>query len=93
MSEWQPIETCPENTWVLTYASWGDPPYVFISKFRWVELQEWVTESETVNAGGRRKIVQEKILKERQWEGWGGDFWMPIPAPPHNPDVRTTDKP
>ncbi|MDE2099563.1 MAG: hypothetical protein KGL39_20085 [Patescibacteria group bacterium] len=82
MTKWQPIETCPENTWVLTYASWGDPPYVFITKFKWVERTQWDIESESRNEKGRRQIMQERKEREREWDTWGGDFWMPLPQPP-----------
>jgi hypothetical protein len=85
MGEWQPIETCPENTWVLTYAEWRDAPQIEIGKFRWIENSEWETVSESSGASGaRRQIRQEKITREREGEcgGYGGDYWMPLPAPP-----------
>lgn len=80
---WRPIETCPEKTPVLTYASWGDYPYVYVSEFRWKETTEWETISESSGASGcRRQIRQEKKTRDREWTGWGGDFWMPLPDPP-----------
>lgn len=81
---WRPIETCPENTFVLTFATWGDFPYIFVSKFRWYETSEWETISESSGASGaRRQIRQEKKTKVRDWgHSYGGDYWMPLPDGP-----------
>lgn len=84
--KWEPIATCPENTWVLLYAPWSDAPYISVGKFHWVKFSEWETVSESSGASGaRRQIRQEKITQEQEWEpggGWGGDYWMPLPGPP-----------
>lgn len=83
MSEWQPIETCPENTWVLVHARWMDAPNIKISKFRWVRYSQWETVSESSGASGaRRQTRQERITKEREWEAGSGDYWMPLPGLP-----------
>ena len=85
MAEWQPIETCPENTWVLCWASWETEPPIAACRFRWRQCSEWETVKESSEASGaRRQIRQEKITREREWEGafWGGDFWMPMPDAP-----------
>lgn len=87
MSEWQPIETCPENTWVLLPAEWDSPP-INISKFRWVEFSEWETIHESAGASGaRRQTRQETKTKRRVWDNgigehnMGSDYsrWMPLP--------------
>lgn len=89
MSEWQPIETCPENTWVLLAEPWSDPR-VAISKFAWKTFSEWETVSESSGASGaRRQTRQEKITRGRVWENGVGElgsgdyeFWMPLPEEP-----------
>ena len=82
---WQPIETCPENTWVLVFAPWGDPPQIEASKFNWVTEREWETVSESSGtSGARREVREEKITRAREWESGTNlyDWWMPLPAPP-----------
>ena len=84
MMEWQPIETAPENTDILTYADFDDAQPVGVSRFRWVT--EIVDDVEKVinNAKGRRLIIQERTVKKREWEGrhWEPTHWMPLPPPP-----------
>lgn len=84
MTEWQPIETCPENTWVLVWAPWREEySGIGIGKFQWLERSEWETVSESSGkSGARRQVRQEHITKEREWDGDSGDYWMPLPAPP-----------
>lgn len=84
MTDWQPIETCPENTWVLVGRSWAEPPeHVCVDKFRWVVEIERTVESETRNAKGARKVIQEHERQVREWDSGGQpDYWMPLPAPP-----------
>jgi len=73
---WQPIETCPENTWVLVYAPASNKPYIHSCCFKWVENEQW----DNVDKETKKK----RIYRERQWMGgsWGGDYWMPLPSPP-----------
>jgi hypothetical protein len=83
MTDWMPIETCPEDTWVLVGRSWADPPdHVAVDKFRWVTEIEEEVESESTNAKGRRRIVQEHHKRVRQWDSGGApDYWMALPPP------------
>lgn len=95
MSTWQPIETCPENTWVLVHEEWNNPD-VAVSKFAWKSFSEWETVSESSGASGaRRQIRQEKVFKNRVWDNGIGEmgdggyhYWMPLPEPP----VRAENK-
>lgn len=86
MSKWQPIETCPENTWVLIWRSWEDFPGMKVERFQWRTYSDWETVSESSGESGvRRQIREEKILREMEWEdgATGTDgFWMPLPEPP-----------
>jgi hypothetical protein len=81
--EWQPIETAPEKTDILTYAEWGGPS-IGTSSYEWVERVREEVEHETTNAKGRRRILQEISYKEREWSGahWEPTHWMPLPPPP-----------
>jgi hypothetical protein len=81
LSGWQPIETCPENTWVLLYAPWEDQPYK-VGKFMWSTSHGWEVESETQHASGKRQVRRERIERFREWDYDSGDFWMPLPAAP-----------
>lgn len=84
MSDWRPIETCPENTSVLVWCEWDEDERVHVDKFRWIERSEWETVSETAGkSGSRRQIRQEIITREREWSR-GGSYrhWMPIPEAP-----------
>jgi hypothetical protein len=80
---WQPIETAPENTFILTYSpANSDEPYA-IDKWRWHSWTEQNIESESANAKGKRKVIHEITHRERNWEAnWGAEFWMPLPDPP-----------
>lgn len=80
---WQPIETCPENTFVLVWRGWDDQP-ASVSKFKWVEYSEWETVSESSGKSGtRRQTRQEKLIREREWEDGGSpEYWTPLPDPP-----------
>jgi hypothetical protein len=82
VSEWQPIETAPENTDILTWSSYNEDPFC-VDRFHWVtDIMEEV-QSETVNAKGRRKVIQEVHEKRRAWDrGYGAEYWMPLPEPP-----------
>ena len=86
MSEWRPIETCPENTWVLVGRTWAEPPEdVSVDRFQWATEIEEEVESESSNAKGRRKIIQEHHRRVRRWESGGApDLWMPKPELPHS---------
>jgi hypothetical protein len=80
--KWLPIETMPENTLALTWASWD--PEIGISLFRCVKRVEQHVEHESHNAKGRRRIIQEVEVQEREWEGSHHEptHWMPLPAAP-----------
>ena len=80
---WQPIETAPENTWILTYSPDNtDEPYA-VDKWRWRYWTEETVQSETTNAKGRRKVIQEERKQEREWsQNWGAEYWMPLPDAP-----------
>jgi len=85
MAEWQPIETCPENTKVLVWSEWDEDERVLVDKFRWVEISKWEIVSETSGrSGARRQTRQETITREREWNRGGSyRYWMPLPdAPP-----------
>ena len=86
MMEWQPIETAPENTDILTYAEWAEPQKIGVSRYRFYEEIEESVESESVNAKGRRVVIQQSTKKVRRWEGdhWEPTHWMPLPEPPKN---------
>jgi hypothetical protein len=83
MSNWQPIETCPENTLVLLWRGWDECP-VAVDKFEWVEYSEWETVSETSGKSeARRQIRQETIIRKREWyQGGTPEYWMPLPDAP-----------
>lgn len=80
---WRLIETLPENTLALLYAEYE--PRICIGSFRWKEIVEDELISDHPNAkGGRRKVFQEKVTREREWdaENWGATHWRPLPSPP-----------
>jgi hypothetical protein len=92
MSKWQPVELCPENTWVLIYVDWDDEHPYRVGKFQWVTDSSWETVSESSGASGaRRQVRQEKIERFRQWDdGTSGPYpWMPLPEPPLKTSNRT----
>ena len=76
--EWQPIETAPENTYILVWKPYLEPNVVEVDRFRWVELSE----DEFVRQRGNEKTYRTVTRRDREWEKSGGDWWMPIPAPP-----------
>lgn len=80
---WQPIETAPDEVWILTYHEGFGLP-IGVSQYRWVTRVEETVESESRNSKGRRKIVQEVWIREREWDGahWEATHWMPLPEPP-----------
>jgi hypothetical protein len=81
--EWQPIETAPENTDILCWSSYNDSDPFHVDRFRWVTEIETEVESETRNAKGRRRIIQEREERKREWHRhYGAEYWMPLPAPP-----------
>jgi hypothetical protein len=86
MFEWQQIETCPENTWVLVGRTWAEPPEdVCVDRFHWVVEIEEEIESESRNAKGKRRIVQQYEKRIRKWESGGApDLWMPKPEVPQS---------
>lgn len=86
MTEWQPIETAPENTDILVYSDWRDECRYSVDHFRWRTTVHEDVESETRNAKGRRKIIQEREERDREWnrDGWGATHWMALPAAPLN---------
>jgi hypothetical protein len=81
--DWQPIDTLQEGVEALLFTP-GDKHPIWVGSFRWVAHIEESLESESRNAKGRRKIIQEYESKEREWdgEGWSPSHWMPLPAPP-----------
>lgn len=82
MSEWNPIETAPENTDVLVVR--GDKNHDY-----GVDRFEWKTRSEErlVREQGNRRTYETEEWKEQEWSnGWGWTHWMPLPAPPDSPD-------
>ena len=85
MSEWQPIETAPENVLILVFAPIGDGE-IIIDKFRWVEYYEDTVESVSHHKdGSRRRIITETKVRERDWDSGAGlhaTHWLPLPAPP-----------
>lgn len=83
MSGWEPIETAPENTDILVWSSHNETDPYFVDRFVWVvDIHEEV-QSETRNAKGRRRVIQEREERRREWErSWGAEYWMPLPAPP-----------
>lgn len=85
VANWQPIETCPPNTWVLTYAPWEDLKF-HICRYKPVTKTEDVLVSEK----GNFRIYETVERQKRDWDGtsWGGEFWMPLPAPPDQPEGR-----
>lgn len=89
MGDWQPIEVCPENTWVLLHAEWEDTKCK-IGKFRWERRARWSIESISVAASGaRREIRQEKISAHRVWDDGcvdGYTLWHPLPELPQPGD-------
>jgi len=80
---WQPIETAPPNTDILTYADWDETP---ISVSTYTKHEEGAEEEEqvSVNAKGRRRVIQEFTVERRTWSGthWEPTHWQPLPAPP-----------
>ena len=89
---WMPIETAPANTWILTFAKWDSGRSVGISLFKDVERVVEKVESECHNRKGRRRVVQEETVTEREWEGdhWEPTHWMPLPDAP-NVEFRPLD--
>lgn len=82
MNAWQPIATAPEGVDVLTWSSYNEEPYC-VDRFRWVTEIETEVESESRNAKGRRRVVQEVETKRRDWlRGYGAEWWMPLPSAP-----------
>jgi hypothetical protein len=87
MTDWQPIDTAPENIDILIYSTINDASPYCVDRFTWVvEVTEQV-ESESRNAKGRRRVVQEHEERRREWnrDGWGAEYWMHLPAPPVQP--------
>ena len=81
-TKWQPIETAPENTEILTWSSYNDVPFC-VDSFRWITETLEELESESRNDKGRRRIIQEFQERRRDWcRGYGAEFWMPLPPPP-----------
>ncbi len=82
-AEWLPIETAPENTWILTFGDWQDPP-VGISLYRNERRVIDRVEHESMNDKGRRRIVQEETVTNREWDGyhWEPTRWKPLPPAP-----------
>lgn len=84
MSEWQPIETVPEATWVLVYAPWhGDCP-VYVGYVTYSTEKEDVLVAEK----GNRRTYETRDKRVEEWlgGGWGGTHWMPLPSPPQQPE-------
>lgn len=82
-AEWLPIETAPANTWILTFGDWQDPP-VGISLYRNERRVIDRVEHESMNDKGRRRIVQEETVTDREWDGyhWEPTHWKPLPPAP-----------
>ena len=83
LGAWRPIATAPANTWILTWGDWQDPP-VGVSRYEDLTRVVERVEHESTNAKGRRRIVQEEEVKEREWQGhhWEPTHWMLLPAGP-----------
>jgi hypothetical protein len=83
VSEWQPMETCPVDTWVLLYAPWmgGErDANMYVGRRRVLIEREDVLVSEK----GNRRTYERRDVRKDEWDGggWGGDGWMPLPLPP-----------
>ena len=84
MSQWKDPDTCPEGVEVLCYYEYLDGiERIGLNRFRWIERIKEEIESQTTNAKGRRKVVQETTVKERQWErAYAPTHWMERPDDP-----------
>jgi hypothetical protein len=86
MAEWQQIETAPENTDILTWSSYNTDEPFSVDRFRWLEEIVEEVQSEKCNSEGRRRIIQERTVRSREWSrAWGATHWMPLPKPPADP--------
>jgi hypothetical protein len=78
--EWQPIETAPEDTYILVWKDYLDEnERIAIDRFKWVTREEEVFVRET---GNGERVYRTDKRREREWEVSGAEWWMPVPAPP-----------
>jgi len=85
MTTWQPIETLEPGVVALVWRPYEtDGKQFAVDSFRWREQIVEELQSETRNASGRRKVIQERIERSREWDGngWGTTHWMPLPDAP-----------
>lgn len=78
--DWQPIETCPENTRVLLYSPYYAPHHC-VGAFVWRERADDVLVSEK----GNRRTYETIVTRERDWLdtlNYSVTHWQPLPAPP-----------
>ena len=89
---WMPISTAPANTWILTFAEWDSNRPVGISLFKDTERVVEKVESECHNRKGRRRVLQEETVTEREWDGdhWEPTHWMPLPDAPNGGELCVT---
>jgi len=83
--DWQPIETCPPKCKVLVWIEYDPDEPVKVCSFQWLEKVTEEVESETQNASGRRRVIQERSKRVREWSDGcedGYEWWQPIPAAP-----------
>jgi hypothetical protein len=74
-----PIETAPQNTWILCYRDIGDDPKIFVDKYREITREE----ENLVSSKGNRRIYEILEIVEREWvAGYCHSHWMPLPEPP-----------
>lgn len=79
---WQPIDTAPEKTRLLLYNDVDNE--IWVGSFHWIEMVRDEVVSEKRTAHGKRMVVDQRVEREREWEGdgWGASHWMPLPPPP-----------
>jgi hypothetical protein len=77
--EWQPIETAPENTYILVWKPYlSEDERICLDRFKWVTHRE----DELVRERGNERTYRTVEKREREWESSGAEWWMPQPAPP-----------
>lgn len=86
--DWEPIESLPEGVMALlwTPCDANGEARIFVDRYFIAKRLVEEVESECRNAAGRRRIIQERTVTDRQWmdDGWSATHWMPLPKPPTN---------